>query len=49
MTKIDMTPTVILVDKNRRIRASYEGMLLNKQEQDLFELFDKITSVQDAE
>lgn len=41
---IDLTPTVVLVDGNRMIRASYEGLLQDEQERDLFEVLGRIFS-----
>ena len=38
---VDITPTVIWVNSNRRILGSYEGMLQTKQESAFLELFDK--------
>ncbi len=46
MTKVDMTPTIILIDTNRIITTSYEGVLQEKQEQDLFEVLEKKASAQ---
>jgi len=46
MTKVDLTPTVVLVDTNRIIMASYEGMLPEKQEQDLIKALERNTSAE---
>lgn len=43
-TRVDMTPTIVVVDTNRAITASYEGKLQEKQEQDLFEVLEKNAS-----